>query len=121
MARKQFATLEVDGVEYKLKLKTSRVCKIEEKLGTSLINVLGTGGVPSLNVMLTILHGAMIDFNANVKRTDVDDIFDKYLEEGGSQMDFFSNVIMDIYTVSGFFTEAQEVQMEEKQEEMKDL
>lgn len=121
MARKQFANWEVDGEEYKLKLKTSTVCKLEEKLGTSLLNVLSNGGMPSLSVMLTITHAAIKDYNSNIKRSDIEDMFDKYLDEGGSQLDFFTNVIMDIYKVSGFFTEKQAENMDEKQKEAQEL
>jgi len=121
MARKQFATWEVAEEEYKLKLKTSSICKLEEKLGASLINVMGNGGMPPLSTMLTVTHAAMKDFNANVKRSDMDNIFDKYIDAGGSQLEFFTSVFMDIYQVSGFFTEAQAELMEAKQEEAKEL
>ena len=121
MARKQFAIWEVDGEEYKLKLKTSTLCDLEEKLGTSLMNVLGNGNMPALKIMLTIIHYAMKDYNSNIKFKDVQNLFDKYVDEGGSQLEFFTKVIMDIYKVSGFFTESQTEMMEEKQEEMKEI
>ncbi|MGL4571859.1 MAG: DUF6096 family protein [Clostridium sp.] len=116
MARKQFAIWEVGEEEFKLKLKTLTLCDLEEKLGTSLMNVLGVNnGMPSLKVMLIITHYAMKDYRANTKFKDVQDMFDKYIDEGGSQLEFFTKVVMDIYKVSGFFTEAQAEQMEEKQ------
>lgn len=121
MARKQFAIWEVDGEEYKLKLKTSTLCDLEEKLGTSLMNVLGNGNMPALKIMLTITHYAMKDYNSNIKFKDVQNLFDKYLDEGGNQLEFFSNVVMDIYKVSGFFTEAQTEMMEEKQERAQEI
>ena len=85
------------------------------------MNVLGNGNMPALKIMLTITHYAMKDYNANIKFKDVQDIFDKYVDEGGSQLEFFTKVIMDIYKVSGFFTESQTEMMEEKQEEMKEM
>lgn len=121
MARKQFEIWTVGEDEYKLKLKTSTLCALEEKLGTSLMNVLGNGGMPSLSAMLTITHFAMKDFHSNIKLKDVQDIFDRYLDNDGSQLEFFSTTIMGIYTVSGFFTKAQMEQMEEKKEEVKEL
>lgn len=121
MARKQFAKWIVGEEEYNLKLKTSTLCELEEKLGTSLMNVLGNGNIPALRVMLTITHYAIKDYNANVKFKDVQDLFDKYIEEGGSQLEFFSKVVMDIYKVSGFFTEAQTSMMEENQEKVEEL
>ena len=97
MARKQFAIWQVGDEEYKLKLKTSTLCDLEEKIGTSLMNVLGNGNMPALKIMLTITHYAMKDYNSNIKFKDVQNLFDKYL---------------------GFFTESQAEMMEEKQEEM---
>ncbi|HII4524272.1 TPA: DUF6096 family protein [Clostridium perfringens] len=120
MARKQFAIWKIGEEEYKLKLKTSTLCALEEKLGTSMLNVLNINSIPALSVMLTIAHFALKDYNANLKYKDVQDLFDKYIDEGGSQLEFFSNVIMDVYKVSGFFTEAQTEQMEEKQQEVQE-
>ena len=78
MARKQFAIWNVGDEEYKLKLKTSTLCDLEEKLGTSLMNVLGNGNMPALKIMLTITHYAIKDYNANINFKDVQDLFDKY-------------------------------------------
>lgn len=115
--KKPFAIWEVDGVEYKLKMKTSTVVQLEEKLGRSLIDIFSTNGMPPLSIMLTILHGAMKDWNSNIKRSDVDDLFDKYLDEGGSQLEFFAKTFMDIYKVSGFFTTKQVQDMESNMKE----
>ena len=119
--KKPFAIWEVNGIEYKLKLKTSTVTQLEEKLGRSLIAVFGTDGMPPLSVMLTITHGAMKDWNSNIKRTDVDDLFDQYLEEGGSQLEFFATTFMEIYKVSGFFTMNQIQAMESNQEKIQEV
>lgn len=121
MARKQFAKWKIGEEEFNLKLKTSTLCELEEKLGTSLMNVLGNGNMPALKVMLTIAHYAIKDYNSNIKFKDVQDLFDKYIDEGGSQLEFFSKTIMDIYKVSGFFTEAQTNMMEENQEKVEEL
>lgn len=120
MSKKPFAIWEVNGTEYKLKLKTATVGQLEEKLGRSLIAVFGTDGMPPLSVMLTIVHGAMKDWNSNIKRSDVDDLFDQYLDEGGSQLEFFATIFMDIYKVSGFFTTKQIQDMETNQEKIQE-
>lgn len=121
MARKQFAIWEVAGEEYKLKLKTATLCSLEEKLGTNLMNVISDGGMPSLTVVLNIVHYAMKDYNSNIKYKDVQNLFDKYIEEGGSQAKFFTSVVLDIFKVSGFFSEAQAEKMEEKQLQAEEL
>lgn len=122
MARKQFAIWKIGEEEYKLKLKASTICDLEEKIKMGLMDVLGNARtMPALTIMLTITHAAMKDWNNGIKRKDVDDLFDRYIEEGGSQLEFFSTVFMDIYNVSGFFTESQSEMMEENQEKVKEM
>ncbi len=122
MARKVFAIWKVGEEEYKLKLTTSSITEVEEKLKVGLMDVLGNARtLPPLKIMLTITHSAMKQFNNSIKEKEVYNIFDKYVEEGGSQLDFFTNVFMEIYKVSGFFTEAQTEQLEEGQEKAQEL
>lgn len=103
--RKPFEIWEVGGEEYKLKLKTSTIVKLEEKYKTSMMNLLEVGdNIPPLNIMLTVTHGAMKDWNNGIKLEKVYDLFDQYCEEGGSQIDFYKNIYMGIFNVSGFFT-----------------
>ena len=47
MSKKPFAIWEVNGIEYKLKLKTATVSQLEEKLGRSLMAVFNTDGMPA--------------------------------------------------------------------------
>jgi hypothetical protein len=44
----------------------------------------------------------------------VQKLFDRYTEEGGDQLSFFSNVIMGTMAVSGFFTQSQAEELTEK-------
>lgn len=120
MSKKPYAIWEVNGTEYRLKLKTATITQLEEKLGRSLVAVFGTDGMPPLSVMLTIVHGAMKDWNSNIKRKDVDDLFDQYLDEGGSQLEFYATTFMDVYKVSGFFTTNQIQEMEMNQEKIQE-
>lgn len=120
MKRKPFQIWEVDGEEYRLKLKTATIIKLEEKYKTSLINLIQVGeNLPPLNIMLDITHSAMKDWNNSIKLADVYGIFDKYCEEGGSQLDFYQEVYIGIFTASGFFTNsiAKEMEMSKAQME----
>ena len=119
--RRPFAYWEVGGKTYKMKLTTQNICRLEDKFKTSLLNVLfGAGSVPPLSVMLTIAQVAMLPYNHKIKYEDVQALFDKYCEEGGTQMTFMTDVFMEIYKVSGFFTEDQAEEMDRKLEEAKD-
>lgn len=104
--RKPFALWEVGGQSYKLKLKTSAIVELESKYKTNLMNIMGSGqgGMPALSVMLDVAHAAMKDWNHEITKNGVMDIFNRYIEEGGSQLSFYMTVYMEIFTVSGFFS-----------------
>lgn len=119
--RRPFAYWEVDDKTYKMKLTTPNICRLEEKYKTSLLNLLfSSGNVPPLSIMLTITQAAMLPYHHKIKFADVQNLFDKYCEEGGTQMTFMTDVFMEIYKVSGFFTEDQAEEMDRKLEEAKD-
>lgn len=103
--RKMFTYWEVGGEEYKLKLTTAMICKLEEKYKMNLLNILDN--IPPLSVMLTIVQAAMTPWQHNIKIKDVQDLYDTYVAEGGGQMTLFTNVIMQVMAVSGFFTKNQ--------------
>ena len=115
-----FAYWAVNGNEYKLKLKTKEITKIEQRLGGNMLSVLNAKDtIPPIATMLYITHAAMQPWHHGVTLRDVYDLFDKYCDEGGSQLAFFAGPFMDIYTVSGFFTENQNSEMEQNLKEAK--
>ena len=119
--RRPFAYWEVGGQTYKMKLTTQNICRLEEKYKTSLLSLLfGSGNVPPLSIMLTVAQAAMVPYHHSIKFTDVQALFDRYCEEGGTQMTFMTDVCMEIYKVSGFFTESQTAEMDQRLEEAKD-
>lgn len=120
--RKPFAYWEVGGKVYKMKLNTPTICRLEDKFKTSLLNLLFTSGsVPPLSIMLTITQAAMQPWEHKIKYQDVQALFDQYCEEGGTQMTFMTDVFMEIYKVSGFFTTDQAEELDQKIEAAKDL
>lgn len=121
-ARRPFAYWTVGGTEYKLKLTTAVICQLEDKFKCNLMNILAnSGGLPSLSVMLTITQGAMKSWKNGIKYADVQQMFDRYCEEGGTQLSFMTDVLMPIYQVSGFFSENQQEAMGQKLEEVKEI
>lgn len=120
--RQPFAYWTVGGKEYKLKLTTAVICQLEDKFKCNLMNILAnSGGMPSLSVMLTITQGAMKSWEHGIKYVDVQELFDRYCEEGGTQLSFVTDVLMPIYQVSGFFSETQREAMDQKLEEVKEV
>lgn len=113
--KRPYCTWTVGGRDYKLKLTTSAIINIENKIGMNLLNVISStedGNMPPLKIMLMITHKAMQKFEHGVKEDDVIELFDQYCDEGGSQITFMTDVFIPIYNVSGFFSKAQANKME---------
>lgn len=119
--KKPFAYWSVGGKDYKLKLTTQQVCKLEEKFRCNLTTlIMQAGGIPQLGVMLTIIQAAMTPWHHGIKYKGVQALYDRYMDDGGTQMDLMMDVIMEIMLVSGFFTESQREDVEEKREDLKE-
>ena len=120
--KRSFAYWNVGEREYRLKLTTEQICKLEEKYRCNLLTLLlqNSGGMPALGIMLTVLQAAMTPWEHGIKYKDVQSAFDKYVEDGGTQLTLFSDVIMQILMVSGFFTENQREDLTEKMEDVKE-
>lgn len=120
--KKAFCEWTVDGQTYRLKLKTSDVVALEQRLKKSCLDLLDVQsgmGVPSLTTMLTIVYYAMKSWQHGIKETDVMTLFDKYIEDGGSQIDFYVNIVLEIYVVSGFLSAKMAQTMSEALQKMR--
>ena len=115
--RKAFHIWEVGGNEYRLKLTASNICILEEKYKRNLLDLVSMGNIPPLNIMLTIFQAAMLPWHHKITYKTVQGIYEKYVEEGGSQTDLVSKVLMPTLSVSGFFSLEQAESMEEKLQE----
>ena len=118
--RKPFATWTVGETDYKLKLTTSDVASLEEKFNTNLLNIIMGNGLPALSIMLQITHAAMKKYQHGIKLDAVYDLFDTYLDEGGSQTDFMTDVFIPIYQASGFLSDKMGEEMENSLEKAKE-
>ena len=91
--RRPFAYWKVGNKEYKLKLTTAQIGKLEDKYRRNLLSLLLLGGeIPPLSIMLTVIQAAAAPWNSNVN---------------------------GIMTVSGFFTPDQQEEMGEKVKDIK--
>lgn len=105
--RRAFHLWNVDGQEYKLKLNTAMIGKLENKYRTNILNLVSDSGIPPLSVMLTIVQAAMDPWHHGMSYANVQKMYDRWLEQGGNQMEFFTGIVMPTMAVSGFFTEKQ--------------
>lgn len=104
--RAPFAIWKVGEEEFKLKLKTSEIERLERQYGIgNIMNPMLSAGetqLPSLVYMLDIIHGSLQKYHHGYSRVDVSDLYDDYLDAGGNQTELIK-VVMDIFRASGFF------------------
>ena len=104
--RRPYVSWDVKGQEYKLKLTTSVIKKLEQTFKTSLLNAVLEEGIPPVSTTTTLLQAAMQKFHHGIKSYTVEGIVDDYLDEGGTQVTLLMDVIYPLMYDAGFFTEA---------------
>lgn len=96
-----YVNFEVGTETYKLRLNTRNIVLLEKQIGCNPLHIFGANGdsVPTITVMVNVLHAALQQYNHGINLNDAYDIFDNYLQEH-STVDFLQ-VILDVYKVSG--------------------
>ena len=116
--RLPFAVWTVGKQDYKLKLRASEICKLEQKFRANLLMVITEDGLPPVATMLTVVQAAMVTYHHGMTYTAVQSIYDQYIEDGGDQTKLMTDVIMPLMSVSGFFTQTQAKVLEEEMQHM---
>lgn len=101
MAQAPFCIWKVGDVEYKLRIDTATAIALEKELGKSLLEALEE--VTSRSVIITFLWGAIQKFHHGVQKSDMYEIYDRYIDEGGT-LESTVDVIMETLTCSGFMS-----------------
>ena len=97
-----FINFEVNNKSYKLRLNTRNIVMLEKQLGCNPLHIFGVAGdtIPTITVMVAILHASLQQYNHGITLNDAYDIFDEYLADGHSATDFMET-ILEIYRASG--------------------
>ena len=94
--------------EYKLRLSTRAIVALEKSIGCNPLMIFGNGDtVPTITVMVAVLHASLQQMNHGITLNDAYDIFDEYLADGNAPTDFIQ-VIIEIYQVSGLIPKENE-------------
>lgn len=118
--RNPFAIWEVGGETYRLKLQTAGVKELEAKYKGSIMELMSFKGMmPPLTVMLDVAHTAMKPWTHKVSAKDMESLYDKYEQEGGDLLSFFTNVYLEVFLVSGFLSKSVAAEMSESLAEMR--
>jgi hypothetical protein len=100
--------------DYKLRLNTRNLVSLEKKLGCNPLSIFGDGEtIPTVTVMVTILHASLQQYQHNIDLDAAFGIFDEWIEDGHSMVDFVE-VILDIYRTSGIIPKEVETDETEK-------
>ena len=105
-----FHEVEINGKEYKLRLSARGIVKLERKLGGNPMNIfmaVQENQLPSLEDTIIILHASMQKYHSGIKLEDVYDLYDEYIENGGTYMELIP-ILLAVFKVSGFFKEENE-------------
>lgn len=101
-----FLVWQVKDKEYKLKLTTAIITKLEKQFDKPLMDAVLDDGIPAQDTIITMIQGSMQKYQHGIRSADVEEIIDDYIEECHTIMDVLKNVIYPLMYDAGFFTKA---------------
>lgn len=102
---------EAGNKTYKLRLNTRALVELEKRIGCNPLSIFNDEDkLPTVSVMVAVLHASLQQYQHGITLNDAYDIFDAYLEE--KTMTDFVWVILEIYKASGLIDN--EVKTDEK-------
>lgn len=95
--------------EYKLRLNIRNTVALEKQLGCNPLMIFNEGDtIPTITTMVNVLHAALQQYNHGITLNDAYTIFEEWLNDGHTVVDFLP-IIIDIYKVSGIIKQEAEV------------
>lgn len=96
-----YVEFSANNKTYKLRLTTRNTISLEKSLGCNPVAIFGSGDtIPTITVMVRILHASLQALEHGISLDDAYDIFDAWLDEDHVMTDFIQ-VIIDVYKASG--------------------
>jgi hypothetical protein len=96
-----YIDFEAGNKAYKLRLNTRGVVALEKVIGCNPLAIFGDGDtIPTVTVMVAILHASLQQYHHGITSNDAYDIFDSWLADGHTSIDFVP-IILEIYKASG--------------------
>ena len=74
--------------------------------------------IPPLTTVLQVVHAAAVPWQHGIKLKDIISLYKKYQEKGGTQLNFYVDVYIQTFMVSGFFSSSM---VEDVSDEMKKI
>ena len=96
--------------DYKLRLSIRATVALEKQLGVNPLMIFENGDtIPTITTMVNVLHAALQQYNHGISLNDAYGIFEEWLNDGNTVVDFIP-VIIDIYKVSGIIKQEEETE-----------
>lgn len=96
--------------DYKLRLSIRATVALEKQLGVNPLMIFENGDtIPTITTMVNVLHAALQQYNHGISLNDAYGIFEEWLNDGNTVVDFIP-VIIDIYKVSGIIKQEEEAE-----------
>lgn len=106
-----YIDFEAGNKSYKLRLNTRNIVALEKTLGRNPMSIFfetdGNERIPTITEMVAVLHASLQQYNHGISLNDCFDIFDDYIAEGHSTLEFIK-VIMSVYQASGLMPKNEE-------------
>lgn len=103
-----YVDFEAGNKAYKLRLNTRSIVSLEKQIGCSPLAIFGDGStLPKVETMVYVLYASLQPLNHGITLENTYDIFDAYLADGHTVVDF-ATVLLDIYKVSGIIKQEEE-------------
>ena len=95
--------------------------KLKKRYRKNLISMLGDeDNIPPLTTMLQVIHAAALPWRHGIKLKNIIELYDKYQEQGGTQINLYIDIYMQIFMVSGFFSDSVVEDMEDSMEKVQE-
>ena len=108
-----YTIFRIGDKEFKLRATAASIVALEKQLGgqnpLDLLLGVESGRLPPVSAVLHILHAAMQKYHHGMTFQKVMELYDEFIESGGSYTDLFP-ILIEVYRVSGFFPKTAENQ-----------
>lgn len=106
-----YIDFEAGNKSYKLRLNTRNTVALEKAIGCNPVSIFfdknGNERIPTITEMVSVLHASLQQFNHGISMNDCFDIFDDFLADGHSTLEFVK-VMMEIYQDAGLMPKNEE-------------
>ena len=100
MVKKPYASMNVNGEEYKLKISSSAAMDAEKKRGKGLLEA--AGDLRSVTTQIILLWASLQMYQHGMSMNTAADLYDAYMDTEDGCLENLINILVEVMEVSGF-------------------